>query len=253
MSTFRDDLAGQRPLIGMWVASASETMAEICAGSGLDWLLIDSEHVPNDITSILAQLRAVAPHPIHPVVRPPDSDTVFIKRLLDIGVTTLLIPMVDTPEEAEAVVAAVRYPPRGVRGIGSALGRASRWNRTADYLEHADDGITTLVQIESRTGLDNIEAIAAVDGIDGMFVGPADLAGSMGLIGQQSHPEVVGAVEDAITRITAAGRAAGVNAFDPATARRYLGLGCRFVLVGADVTLVARGSSDLAAAYRDAD
>ena len=246
---FRDRLAGERPLVGMWVASGSAYCAEICAGSGLDWLLIDGEHAPNDLRSILGQLQAVAPYPVVSVVRPPTGDTVLIKQLLDIGVTTLLVPMVDTTEQAQALVRAVRYPPHGVRGVGSALARASRWNRTADYLGTAGNGITLVVQIESGTGLANLPQIAAVEGVDAVFLGPSDLAASMGHLGQQDHPEVVGAVEEAIRIVAGLGKPVGVNAFVEGAARRYLLAGCRFVLVGADVTLLARGSEDLASRY----
>ena len=247
---FSEVLAGNRPQIGMWVASGSSYCAEICAGSGLDWLLIDGEHSPNDVGSLLPQLQAAAPYPVHVVVRPPSADRVGIKQLLDIGIRNLLIPMVDNAGEASEVVQATRYPPRGVRGVGSALARASRWNRISGYLQNADDGIAVLVQIESEEGLRNLEAIAAVDGVAGIFIGPADLAASLGHLGRPDHPEVTTAIEQAITRIVATGTAAGVNAFAEGDARRALELGCRFVLVGADVTLLARGSEDLAARYR---
>jgi 4-hydroxy-2-oxoheptanedioate aldolase len=251
-TTFSAALGGDRPLIGMWVASGSPYCAEICAGAGLDWLLIDSEHSPNDVRSLLPQLQATAPYPVHVVVRPPAVDRVEIKQLLDIGVRNFLIPMVDSAADAEEVVRATRYPPRGVRGVGSALARASRWNRIPAYLQHADDGISVLVQIESEEGLRNLESIAAVDGVAGIFIGPADLAASLGHLGRPDHLEVRTAIEQAITRIVASGMAAGVNAFAEADARRGLELGCRFVLVGADVTLLARGSEDLAARYRPA-
>jgi 4-hydroxy-2-oxoheptanedioate aldolase len=251
--SFKDRLRGERPQIGMWVASANPYCAEICAGSGLDWLLIDAEHAPNDLQSLLAQLQAVAPYPIWPVVRPPVGDTVVLKQLLDIGAQSVLVPMVETPDQAAAVVRAVRYPPMGVRGVGSALARASRWNRDAGYLSSADDAITVLVQVESRRGLDQLEAIAGVEGVDGVFFGPADLAASLGHLGQQEHPEVVATVEAGIALVTQLGKCAGVNAFPEEMARRYLRAGCRFVLVGADVTLLARGAERLAATYRDTE
>jgi 4-hydroxy-2-oxoheptanedioate aldolase len=250
LPAFSAALAGDRPLIGMWVASGSPYCAEICAGSGLDWLLIDSEHSPNDVRSLLPQLQATAPYPVHVVVRPPSADRVHLKQLLDIGVRNLLIPMVDSAAEAEEVVRATRYPPRGVRGVGSALARASRWNRIPDYLHHADEGISVVVQIESEAGLHNVESIASVDGVAGIFIGPADLAASLGHLGRPDHPRVRTEIEQAISRIVASGMAAGVNAFAATDARRGLELGCRFVLVGADVTLLARGSEELAARYR---
>jgi 4-hydroxy-2-oxoheptanedioate aldolase len=248
-TVFKESLRGGRPQIGMWVASGNSYCAEICAGSGLDWLLIDAEHAPNDLRSLLPQLQAVEAYPICPVVRPPIGDTVLLKQFLDIGVQNVLVPMVEAREQAEAVVRAVRYPPKGVRGVGSALGRASRWNRDGGYLATADEGITVIVQVETRRGLDEIESIVRVDGIDGVFIGPADLAASLGHLGQQEHPDVVAAVEGAITTITRLGKFAGVNAFAESMVRRYLDAGCRFVLVGADVTLLARGCEQLATTY----
>ena len=248
--TFRDDLAGSnRPLIGMWVSSGSPLVAEICAGSGLDWLLIDGEHGPNGLESILSQLQSVAGYPITPLVRVPSGDTVLIKQFLDLGVQNMLVPMINTADEAQDVVSAVRYPPRGVRGVGSALARAARWNRVDDYLGLADEYVSLFVQIETTDAVANAAEIAAVDGVDGVFVGPSDLAASMGLLGQQEHPDVVAAVEDTIRTIAARGRPVGVNAFNPQMAERYLAAGATFALVGADVALLARGSEALASAY----
>ncbi|MFE4963791.1 aldolase/citrate lyase family protein [Streptomyces sp. NPDC056660] len=249
---FATRLASDRPQIGMWVASGSPYVAEICAGGGLDWLLIDTEHAPNDLRTVLAQLQAVAAYPVEPVVRATAADPVLIKQLLDIGVRNLLVPMVDSAEEAEAVVRATRYPPGGIRGVGSAFARASRWNRVPGYLQDADDGITVLVQAESARAIDNLEKIAAVDGVDGVFIGPADLAASLGHLGNPDHPDVLSRIEPGIAAITRQGKAAGINAFAEPAARRYLRLGCAFVLVGADVTLLARGSEALAARYRTA-
>jgi 4-hydroxy-2-oxoheptanedioate aldolase len=248
--SFAERLRGGPPQIGMWVASASPLVAEICAGSGIDWLLIDSEHAPNDVRSLLPQLQACAAYDVQVVVRPPAGDTVMIKQFLDIGVRNLLIPMVESAGQARDLVRATRYPPAGVRGVGSALARASRWNRIPDYLPTADDGICLTVQIESRPGVDALEDIVAVEGIDGVFLGPADLAASMGYLGRPDHPAVVAVVDDAVKTIGALGKPAGVNAFDESRARGLIGLGARFVLVGADVTLLARGSEELAARYR---
>jgi 4-hydroxy-2-oxoheptanedioate aldolase len=246
---WKQALAGGRPQIGMWVASAAPLLAEICAGAGLDWLLIDSEHALNNLVTIAPQLQAVASYPVTPVVRPPTGDAVQIKQLLDAGVEVLLVPMVESGAQAEALVAATRYPPAGIRGVGSALARASRWNRMADYLTVADEGISLLLQVESQAGVDAIADICAVDGVDGVFIGPADLAASLGHLGQPEHPDVVAVVEKAIATIVASGKAAGVNAFAEPLARRYLSLGATFVLVGADLTLVARGSETLAERY----
>ncbi|MET0788705.1 MAG: HpcH/HpaI aldolase/citrate lyase family protein [Cellulomonas sp.] len=252
--TFRDALAGaDRPLAGMWVCSGSPLVAEICAGSGLDWLLVDMEHSPNGLESVLAQLQAVAAYPVTPVVRVPTADVVTIKQVLDLGAQNLLVPMVSSADEAAAVVEAVRYPPRGRRGVGSALARSARWNRVDGYLEHADEHVSLVVQIETVEGVAAAGAIAAVDGVDGVFVGPSDLAASMGLLGKQGHPDVVAAVHRAFEAVRAAGTPVGVNAFDPALASAYVGAGAAFVLVGADVTLLARGSEELAGRWVPAD
>ncbi|WP_328531329.1 HpcH/HpaI aldolase/citrate lyase family protein [Nocardioides sp. NBC_00368] len=245
--TFREALTtANRPLIGMWVCSGSPLVAEICADSGLDWLLIDAEHSPNGLESLLAQLQAVHGYAATPLVRPPSADTVTIKQYLDLGVQNLLVPMIDTAAEAAAVVRAVSYPPAGVRGVGSALARASRWNRVVDYLDVARETIAVFVQIESSAAVGNVEAILSTPGIDGIFVGPSDLAASMGLLGQQGHPDVIAAVERCISAASAAGVKVGVNAFAPELARRYLAQGADFILVGADVQLLARGSEKLA-------
>lgn len=248
--TFRDALAAaDRPLAGMWVCSGSPLIAELCAGSGLDWLLLDAEHSPNGLESILAQLQATHGYPVQAVVRPPVNDTVLIKQYLDLGVQNLLIPMVNSVAEAESAVSATRYPPHGVRGVGSALARAARWNRIPDYLARAGETISVTVQIETTTAVQAVEAILAVDGVDAIFLGPSDLAASMGVLGQQEHPEVRAAVEHCLGAAKAAGKPAGVNAFNPDTARSYLDNGANFILVGADVALLARGSEALAAQF----
>ncbi|MCC3264822.1 HpcH/HpaI aldolase family protein [Arthrobacter gengyunqii] len=247
--TFAARLAAGGRQTGMWVCSGSPLVAEICAGAGLDWLLFDAEHSPNGLESLLAQLQAVHGYPVAPVVRPPSGDPVLIKQYLDLGAQNLLIPMVDTAEQAAELVRAVQYPPHGIRGVGSALARASRWNRIDGYLQNAGDSLTLLVQIETAAAVANVAEIAAVDGVDGLFIGPSDLAASMGHLGQQDHPEVVAAVEHCIREIKAAGKPVGVNAFAEATARRYIDAGADFILVGADVALLARGSEALAATY----
>jgi 4-hydroxy-2-oxoheptanedioate aldolase len=247
--TFSRTFTAERAQIGLWVSSGSAYCAEICAGAGLDWLLIDAEHSPNDLRSLLSQLQAVAAYPVQAVVRPPVVDPVLIKQLLDIGAQNLLLPMIESAEAARAAVAATRYPPRGVRGVGSALARASRWNRIEGYAASADEDITVLVQVESRAGLDALEEIATEDGVDGVFIGPADLAASLGHLGDPEHPDVVAAIEGAMTTLSRLGKAFGVNAFAEARARRSIELGCRFIVVGADVALLARGSEDLATRF----
>ncbi|BCT76623.1 2,4-dihydroxyhept-2-ene-1,7-dioic acid aldolase [Sinomonas cyclohexanicum] len=259
--TFRHALAaaaqaagpdGPAAQIGLWVCSGSPLVAEIMAGSGAQWLLIDAEHSPNSLESVLAQLHAVHGYDVLPMVRLPWNDTVLIKQYLDLGAQNLLIPMVNDAEQARAAVAAVRYPPHGVRGVGSALARAARWNRIPDYLARADETISLTVQIETGEAVGNVEEILAVDGVDGIFIGPSDLAASMGLLGQQEHPEVRAAVERCIDAAQKAGKPAGVNAFVEATARHYIEHGARFVLVGADVSILARSSEELASRFAPA-
>ena len=246
---FKRALREGRTQIGMWLALASPYTAEICATAGFDWLLIDGEHAPNDVRSILAQLQALAPYPVSPVVRPVTGEVALIKQLLDIGAQTLLVPMVESADQARQLVAAVRYPPRGVRGIGSSISRASRWQAIPDYLATGDDEICLLVQVESKTGLDNLEAIANVEGVDGVFLGPSDLSASFGHRGNPGHPEIVGSIERAIATILAHGKAAGILTPDERLARRYLELGARFVAVGAEVTLLATAVRALAKTY----
>lgn len=242
-----------RGLAGMWVCSGSPLVAEICAGSGLDWLLIDGEHSPLGLESIMTQLQAIAPYPITPVVRVPDNNETIIKQVLDLGAMNLLVPMVSTAEDAKRAADSVKYPPLGRRGVGSALARGGRWNRVDDYLERAnDDYVSLTVQIETAEAVENVEAILATPGVDAIFIGPSDMAASMGLIGQQSHPDVIANVERAVAAAKAAGKPVGINAFDPALANRYLDGGMDFVLVGADVSMLARGSEKLARDFIDA-
>jgi 4-hydroxy-2-oxoheptanedioate aldolase len=246
---FKAALAAGRAQIGLWQALANPLTAEICAGAGFDWLLFDGEHGPNDVPGLLAQLQAVAPFPTHAVGRPPLGEVRLIKQYLDIGFQTLLIPLVESAEQAALLVRACRYPPDGIRGVGSGVARASAYNRIGDYLAQADDEICLLVQIETRAGLDALDAIAATDGVDGVFIGPADLAAALGHRGRPGAAPVQAAIADAVARIGAAGKPAGILSADETQARRYLDLGFRFVAVGTDVGLLARGSSTLAAAF----
>lgn len=245
--TFGERLrTSDRPLVGMWVVSGSPIAAEIAAGSGLDLLLIDGEHSANTLETIQVQLQVAAAFPVCPLVRVPFGDAVVIKQMLDLGAQNLIVPMVESAEQAAALVRAVRYPPQGVRGVGSALARSSRWNRVDDYLADANASVSLTVQIESADAVEHVEEILAVEGVDAVFVGPADLSASLGLLGQQGHPDVVAAVERVLAAAAAAGKPAGVNAFDPAVAEHYLDQGAAFVLVGADVSLLARASEGLA-------
>lgn len=250
VNTFKQALAGQRAQIGLWLGLASGYCAELAASADFDWLLIDCEHAPNDLHSLLAQLQAVAPYRARPVVRPPVADTVLIKQYLDLGAQTLLVPMVDTADQARETVRATRYPPQGVRGVGSALARASRWNSIPGYLDQADEEMCLLVQIESREGLANLDEIAAVEGVDGVFIGPADLSASLGHRGHPGHPDVQSAIEDGIARIRKAGKAPGILSANRELARRYLELGCLFVAVGVDTSVLMGGLRELAASFK---
>lgn len=250
LNPFKQALREGRVQIGLWVGLADAYAIEAMAGAGFDWLLIDGEHAPNDLRTVLGQLQAVAPYPTHAIVRPAIGDVVLIKQLLDVGAQTLLIPVVETAEQAATLVSATRYPPRGLRGVGSALARSSRWNQIANYLPAADEQMCVLLQVETKKGLDNLAAIAATEGVDGVFFGPADLSASMGLLGQPGHPDVQRAILDGIAAVRAAGKAPGVLSADPALARRYLDAGALFVAVGVDTTLLTRACRELAAAYK---
>ncbi|MBV7481495.1 4-hydroxy-2-oxoheptanedioate aldolase [Bordetella sp. BOR01] len=241
--------SGQRQ-IGLWLSMANPYCAEMCASCGFDWVLIDGEHSPNDLNSILGQLQAIASYPTHAVVRPPVGETWLIKQLLDLGATSLLVPMVDTAEQARQLVQAVRYPPHGVRGVGSRLARVSQFGAQPDYIKKANDRICLLVQIESRLGLENLVEIAAVDGVDGVFIGPSDLSASMGLIGQPGHPEVQAAIAGAIKRIAAAGKPSGILSLNTEDSHRYVGMGVCFVAVGGDIAILTDGARELAKQFK---
>jgi 4-hydroxy-2-oxoheptanedioate aldolase len=249
VNTFKQALAQDRAQIGLWLGLADAYCAELCASAGFDWLLIDGEHAPNDLRTMLAALQSVAAYPTHPVVRIPHGDSALVKQVLELGAQTLLVPMVESAAQASALVQAMRYPPRGIRGVGSGLARSSRWGGYADYLQQADAHVSLLVQVESMAGLEVVAEIAAVDGVDGVFIGPADLSASMGLLGQPAHPKVRAAIEGAIARILAAGKAPGIFCTDEALVRHYLSLGVRFAAIGVDTTLLAQATRGLAARF----
>ncbi|UVM41155.1 4-hydroxy-2-oxoheptanedioate aldolase [Pseudomonas sp. B21-017] len=252
INRFKQRLKSGEAQIGLWLGLADAYCAELAANAGFDWLLIDGEHAPNDLRGLLGQLQAVAPYPSHPVIRPVIGDIALIKQVLDIGAQTLLVPMVESAEQARELVRAIHYPPQGIRGVGSALARASRWNSIPGYLDKADEQMCLLVQIENHEGLANLDAITAVEGVDGVFIGPADLSASMGHRGNPGHPEVQAAIEDAIVRIQKAGKAAGILSADETLARRYIELGAAFVAVGVDTTVLMRGLQTLAGKFKDA-
>ena len=246
---FKSALAAGQPQIGLWLSMADAYLAEVAATARFDWLLIDGEHAPNDLRSTLAALQAIAPYPSHPVVRVPQGDTALIKQVLDIGAKSLLVPMVDTAEQARTIAAATRYPPRGVRGVGSAVARSSLWTSRADYMDIADDEICLLVQAETVAAMQNLPDICAVDGVHGVFIGPADLSASMGHRSNPAHPEVQAAIDKAIDTIVASGKAAGILTSDPALAQLYLQRGATFVAVGVDVLVFANAARQLRARF----
>lgn len=247
MNRIKQGLAEGRSLLGLWQALATPYTAEICATAGYDWLLFDGEHAPNTVQTLLGQLQAVAAYPVETAARVPVGEAAIIKQYLDIGVRTLLVPMVESAAQAADLVAATRYPPHGIRGVASAISRAAGFGTRADYLATAQDDICLIVQIESRAGLDAIPAIAAVEGVDALFIGPADLAASLGHLGAPRHPEVQAAIADALSRIRAAGKPAGIFALDAADARARIAEGVGFVSVGTDLGLLARGARALLA------
>ena len=246
---FKHALSRGELQIGLWCTLASHIAAEIVSDSGFDWLLLDTEHSPNDTPDILRHLQAVQGGSASPVVRAAWNDTVLIKRLLDVGAQTLLVPYVQNADEAARAVAATRYPPSGIRGV-TGSGRASRYGRVKDYLQKANDEIGVIVQAETREALDRIESIAAIEGVDGIFVGPSDLSASLGLVGRPQSPEVQDAIEKAGARIRAAGKSAGILAGGEADARRYMGWGYNFVAVGVDTVMLARAADELAARFK---
>ncbi len=251
-NTFKQALQAGQTQIGLFLGLCDPYSAEILAGAGFDWLLIDGEHAPNTPESVLRQLQAVAPYPVRVVVRTVDHDVARIKQYLDVGVQNLLVPMVESAEQARRLVEAMRYPPAGIRGVGTALARAARWNGVEGYFAQADAAMCLMVQVESRAGLAALDDILAVEGVDGVFIGPADLAASLGHLGNPGHPDVKAAIEDALGRICRAGKAAGVFSADPQAAARYLESGASFIAVGVDTLLLRNSAVKLAASFKDA-
>lgn len=242
MNRFIASLSEGYAKIGLWQALAHPYTAEVCAGAGFDWLLFDGEHAPNTVQTLLAQLQAVASYTVEPIARVPVGEAAVIKQYLDIGFNTLLVPMIESAEQAAAAVAAMRFPPAGVRGVASATCRASGFGREASYLAAANARMGLIVQIESAAGLDSIEAIAAVDGVHALFVGPADLAAGLGHLGNPRAPEVQTAIASAIARIRACGKPAGIFAMDAEDAVMRVAQGARFVSVGTDIGVLRSNS-----------
>jgi 4-hydroxy-2-oxoheptanedioate aldolase len=250
VNAFKVALASGAPQYGLWLGLADPTCIEIAAGAGYDWLCMDAEHAPFDSKSLLVGLQVAAAYPTHMMVRVAEGSATTLKQVLDLGAQTIVVPMVESAEQARSLVAAARYPPRGIRGIGTAVARAARWNRTTDYITRADEEICLVLQVESQSGLDAMGAIAAVDGVDAIFIGPADLAASLGHPGDPGHREVRAAMRDAFARIRAAGKAAGAISADEALARAYETEGCNFLALGTDTGLLAAASSAVISRFR---
>jgi 4-hydroxy-2-oxoheptanedioate aldolase len=246
---FKAALRDGRSQIGLWSSLCSNISTEIIGGADFDWIVIDTEHAPNEIPGLLSQLQAMSRSTAEPVVRCAWNDAVMIKRILDVGARSLLVPFVQNAEEARSAVAATRYPPRGTRGV-SVAPRANLYGRIADYHRTAHEQTCVLVQVETRAALSEIEAIASVEGVDGIFIGPSDLAADFGHLANPRHPDVQAAIADGCARIRAAGLGAGMLTGDSEEAERYLDSGFTFVAVGSDVGILARGAEQLAARFK---
>jgi 4-hydroxy-2-oxoheptanedioate aldolase len=250
VNRFKQSIAEGRPQIGLWCSLANHVSIEAFIHTGYDWILIDTEHAPNELPQVHSQLQALSGCRTNPIVRPTWNDAVIIKRLLDIGVQTLLVPFVQNAKEARQAVAATRYPPRGIRGVSVAT-RANGFGRIRDYFARADDEICVLVQVETRAALEAIPEIAAVPGVDGVFIGPSDLAADLGHLGNSAHHDVHLAIAGGIAAIRAAGKAPGILAPVEEDAKKWLAQGATFVAVGSDLGLLARGSEALLARFRE--
>jgi 4-hydroxy-2-oxoheptanedioate aldolase len=256
VNPFKKALKERRPQIGLWQGLASPYSTEICAGAGFDWLLLDGEHSPNDLMNLLQMSQVVAGYPgVNAVARIPlgagNVGQMLCKQYLDLGIQNLLVPMVDTAEQARDIVRWMRYPPQGIRGVAGA--RGSRWGRYPNYVKEANDQVCLLVQVETQQALDNLDAIIDVEGVDGVFIGPSDLSASLGYVGQATHPEVFKVIEGIVAKVNKAGKAAGILSLEEQHAKHWLSLGVLFVAVGTDVSLLAKATSGLAAKFKDAN
>lgn len=232
-------LAAKTVQMGLWMNLVSPIAAEALAGAGFDWLLIDGEHGPNDIPTILAQVQAIGSR-TSVVVRPPVGEVRMIKQLLDLGVQTILVPMIESADHAAQMVKAMHYPPVGMRGVGATIARASDYGRITDYITTANDQTCLILQIESRAGLAALPEILKLDGVDGVFIGPADLAADMGYPGNAAAPEVQATIDSTLAAIMASGKSAGILTFDAKAAQRYSAMGVTFLGIGSDVAVLVK-------------
>ncbi|TMV06947.1 2-keto-3-deoxy-L-rhamnonate aldolase [Ruegeria sediminis] len=250
VNTFKQALIRGDRLIGCWLSFAEASVAEVMGTAGFDWLVIDGEHAPNDIRSIRDQLRALAASPSHPVVRVPVGETWLIKMVLDAGAQTVIVPIVESAEQARELVRACRYPPEGARGVGASATRATMFGSVGDYIQTADAEICLLVQVENRAGIAALDEILQVEGIDGVFIGPADLSTDMGFQGNSAAPEVRAVIADALARIRAAGKAPGILGTNEEATQAYLDMGAQFLAVGIDVMLLTQTARALSAHWK---
>lgn len=249
INPLKQALAAGETTFGCWLSYAEANVAEMMGTAGFDWLLIDGEHAPNDIRSIRDQLAALQGSPSHAAVRVPVGETWMIKQVLDAGAQTIMVPMVESADQARDLVRACHYPPNGTRGVGAASSRASRFSGIVDYIKTADAQICLIVQVENRAGIAALDEILAVDGVDGVFIGPADLASDMGHAGDATVPEVHETILDAISRIEAAGKASGIMSLGDRT-QTYLDAGARFLAVGIDVLFMIKTARQVAAKWK---
>jgi 4-hydroxy-2-oxoheptanedioate aldolase len=250
---FKEKRSGKQATYGLWLGIPDTSVAEMMAGAGFDWLVVDHEHGPYEIRDVLAHLQAMAPYSVAPIVRPVDGNRALLKKLCDIGVQTFLVPMIDTAQEAVAVVEAVKYPPAGCRGLGTSMARAARWNSVSGYIGQADNEMCVIVQVESVRALKNIDEIAAVDGVDAVFIGPSDLSASLGYGGDVSHPDDVSAVSDALRRIRRADKFAGLLCLDESRVSDYVDAGANFIGIGVDTLLIGNAARSLAVRFNGGD
>ena len=251
VNRLKQALAAGHAQYGLWLGLPDTTCAEICAGAGFDWLVVDTEHGPFDLPAVLRHLQTIAAYDVQAVVRPVSDDRNVLKQLLDTGVQSLVVPMVESAEQAAELVRSVRYPPAGRRGLGTALARAARWNRVPGYLHKANEQICLLAQVETERAVQSLPGILAVEGIDGIFVGPSDLSASMGHIGNARHPDVVNVIRDVLGRTREAGKVAGILAIDPAHIQDYRDHGANMIGIGTDTLLLANSAQQLAESVKD--
>lgn len=248
---FKEAISKGEVQIGLWLSTANPYIAEIAATAGYDWLLLDGEHAPNTIQTQCSQLQAIAPYPSHPVIRIAEGNRTLVKQVLDIGAQTLLVPMINSAEEAREMVRAIQYPPKGVRGVGASIARASRWGRVPDYMKKAEENLCLLVQAETREAIENLDEILSVDGVDGVFIGPADLSASLGYPDNAGDPAVQAIIEKSIKRICSMGKAAGTLAVDPVMAKKCIEWGATFVAVAVDTMLFTQALDDNLAIFKN--